>query len=658
MKKFLAIGFFLILFILFGCSDGSTSSGDNAVVYYGESGMRAVAVIIAEPSAFDEYRAAYTPKTGHLYAIMAPMANMDGPVSAGEVAISGSTITFRPLEDFGFGSQSNFSGTISAESITLNSIPGTSYTNFKVDKIATGRAEDLLEGDVFGGDISFSGNDEDNGNTGDLNNEKPDNGNIVNEYTPGETSYVAGRVVINIEEVYNANNITLFTPTEIVASKNYYWEGQPASLSKIMVKITYDTGDPMYVTNASDFVLDPPEYRSPGTSYTLYYKGDFTGTHTCSITLNQAASGGNMGTSNAFVPFHGTPFKLDASTGLVTPDTATAKLSRQEYYEDERRYTIAGTTLTAKYTDDDAGKARTRAIPINASYNGTLKLKTGAMKSPELWLEIGGAVLHFPITTIYGISNAALETKPSFSLPVLFDDPRLIHTSPYYKEHWASRLNGARLRVSYHDTTPRTVDLIEALCFGYNNASAFSQPSLSLPSDDLTESPFIIIFEYCDIPVEITVPVYDRLVGIQVLNKSSAVVMEKSYQDSAYLISASVEEIFLGKVKISATYQMGSNKSRTAKRDNILVYSATSPITGKLDTYSLTGDAKLETNVDGTLGNTVLTKANSDRYEKDSSKTTKTSVKFITYPSDPSVVGVDTEQSQQYNKFEIGVRGY
>ena len=638
----LLAGLLLALLALSGC-ESSDSSGDNAVLYYGESGARVVAVVIAEPSALDGYRAGYAPKTGHLYAISAPMVKTDEPVSMGEVSISGSTITFKPLAEFGFDSQSSFTGNMSGGSITFASIPGTPYTNFKVNEIASGRAEDLFDGDISDY-IGNSGNGTNTGNTG--NDSNPGNTN-TGTGTSANSGYMAGKVVSYIELDSVASGPVIGFK---YSNGTRYLEGFPVELSKISVTVYYDDDTKLTVTDVKQFTIDPPEYRkfvSASDTQTIRYNGDYTGIRDYNIVTPKR---------HDFDIRPYIPSFENILLDLTWPNKGDAEnekpLRRQTYYEDERLFSIEGPGIQAHYGDVNAttGVEVYLALPNSVLYLGEFNHNPA---SPELTIHIGSKEATFPVTEIYAVKNVALDTKPPFTLPILFDDPRLVNGGPDYLEHWTTRLYGGKLRVNYIGAPSRTIDLVEALTYGYPDyymtQTGYDKPKLIVPNN-LAGNPELTISYSFTTDLKIAIPVYNKLTGITIKNKSMQTILLDGAIRNPNHPAPDGDEVLFYNVRISATYQMGNDKNKTVDRDNILVYPESGTPLAELD------DKHIDIVVAGLTTNlaTICTTANSEAYVNREKLVKAT----ITYTTDYAGSGFTASPQSRHDSIEIGVSGY
>ena len=635
MKKMMLTSLLLVLLVLLGCSSGgSKAQDDNAVLYWGQAGAMDVAVVIADPSALDGSKAAYQPKTGHLYAIILPLFNLGEPVSAGEIAISGSTITFKPRADFGY-TQSNFTGTIINDSITLSSIPGTSYSNVTVDEVATYRIEDGE--DLLGGDIPDFTNP---GNPPNY----PDDGDDDNNGTVSPP--VGGG---NFSEGFYVTNVVITKPPTVTTA----YEGEKVSLAGMVVTITYNDNhtDPITITSNYDniFKVDPPGYTTEGATHTLTYIKEYN-----EVTPKPTFTAPVYSAANPTQLFY--PIKEDSSS---VPDvtvtggtlTVTTLTNTQVKYYAGYGPDYSSIVLKAKHDQPDTydlGKARPAAptgdktLEVKAKYAGgnvTLEFGRGQDNSTE-------TAYHYTIASVPAfttIEKVKISQQPSFKHQFLFDDPRFFAADKL--NHWLSHLadDSASIGIVYSGTTDtKSIRLAEAAIGRYVGTTTPEKLVFDTSSyPDFPDTTFK--FKYSTEVVELDIPLYDTLASIAFEN-SNAIVL-KNPDD---------EDVFLRQARVSAIYQLGSNKSITVKKSLFSIGNVAPNPVGFITKYT---NGEYETNVKKTG---ILTTANSNNYTT-KGKTQKATVSFTTYFGKDSGKAGTTEGTDKFTRtasLEVGVVGY
>jgi len=619
--------------------DGVDAFGNNGIMYYlQQDSETALFIGIFTPNSSLSVRGASGPANRDHYAVTVVKAgdsNSGVPLSRGTVSVSGVKLTFKPSKDF---ENITYSGELNGETLNMDKVPGTSFSDVVMEK---GYNYKATEDKPLGSSTpTIPGNDDpgDNDSSGNSGGTTPANEN----FTPGKI------VAATTAKIPGIKVIT--APTTIPNKGANYYEGQKVILSSTIKIEVYDDDataetKPTEITSISEFIVEPPYWDSnTSTRYKVYYKGDYSRRHVIhDFSIPPTAN---------FVP-------LDS----IKPPAANAKLTKQTYYEDEQFFTVDGLGLQGVYGNG----SESIAMPTDVAYRGQLTKKNGTTP-PYLTFYIGSQTFSTAITEVFVISGnvqtkaLTMEVPPSFSLPVLFDDPRLVYGHTDAEEHWYSRLSGAKVKITYNagQGGTRVIDIVDTLAshkvnssMNYYYFSSITNPSLVIPVS-LTGKPELI-FKYFGEEIKIPIPVYDKLISINVTSPTGTVVMNGS---TSGLRDSDNESTFLNQVKISAVYQKGNDKTKTISRDNILksypVYST--DVREHIDSFyvnigNTTGDtAPLITNV---KKEGILTKSNSDKWEKDKSKTVKTSVTFNAVPA-----GGGAAQSKSFSKFEIGVTGY
>ena len=560
MKKQVFFGLFAVLLafllILSGCSDGNSpgSSGDNAILYWGESGSTTIALVIADPSAVEGYKAAYSPKTGHFYALMVITAtSSDDPVSAGEIAISGSQLTFKPSADLGYN-HASFTGTLANDYVILATIPGTSYTNVRLDSAGTYKIED--ENDIFGGGIPSGPStpdpddyDDGGGSSG--------NSNASGPPTATGGDYNPGRIVTDI-------NVTI-APTfpALVSGTTYaqYYEGDLIDAttfknSGITVAVTFSDGQIVNYNESNimqNFVIVPPDIPD-GTPVThaLYYKTGFT----------------NSVTAPTSPGYTGNTFTGPKANHIIASYTQT-KTALAEWFEDDVVFnstTPVSVTLTYDTTNNPTRKTRT--FSLSKDHKAAL---TGSPPS-GLNVSVGSKTISFSVGVVHKVAAIAISSVPRFVPQVLFDDPRLINAAATPDEgvnaHWLNRLQDGSITVSYlTSSTKRTRGFVEAYNLAALVASSGNEHAFITAPGSLA-SKAGLYFTYYGTSVGMEVPIFNTLNSIAVVSsdgKQITMIGPSSSAGTAEPATAFLEK----RVRVYAIYQSGGKNGPTLRRTDV-----------------------------------------------------------------------------------------
>ncbi|MDR0447560.1 MAG: hypothetical protein LBH07_02715 [Treponema sp.] len=637
----LALALLALVFIFTGCSGGGTPASQNNAMLYTtviNNGKTAIGLVIADPSSVD--RAAFAPKSGYLYVVLVENDNKGEEIkSAGEITMgTGGRITFTPTAGF---THSSFAGNLSGTSISLETVPGTTYTNVRVNErtgFNVNDADDLLDGGNIPNLPSSGGDDDGDDNSGGGGG---GGGGGGSSNAPVAVISKAVKSIKIIEDPVFAPNVGSIGGTG--TSTPCYLEGQEARLHSIKAEVIYDDGS-VVTAGKDDFFISPPEYRTSSFSHTLKYKKGFALPSVSWTPIGESFALNSYWDINAvFKPLiagpssNVDPFKdLDYNTKTTGTRTLTT-----EAYEDQKLFSLSFSNLTIGktlrgYYDFPAPPStlsshREKALIL--AYEGDLDTTAGT-----LVVQVGNyknTTTPFALDEVYLITGIAINTKPSENnLRVLFDDKNIADTTS--EPHWQNRLSGSSITVSYkgkNKGTPTTQTRSIAV------TNTYKEPVIIPPTTtDLTNKPTVVITNDVTggIGKEVYLPieVYDRLIGIEARNKSGTIVMQGKRGNASF--TPHTEYDFLKQITVAAIYQMGNDKTKTLKRDNILLppdndnYPSSS--SGSDASYflvkTLSGTPTLSTNVNDSGG--ILNKTNSDAYEGSKKKLAKAKVDFTT----------------------------
>jgi hypothetical protein len=435
-----------------------------------------------------------------------------------------------------------------------------------------------------------------------------------------------------------------FTPPSS-SGDQYVRDGDRITLPDgIRAVINYNDGSSRTVQDKSSFAIEPPYYDAYNTDYKLTYTAEYAERNISSYILRD------------FVRSLGkTMLRLNSNDGIKTLD----KLNRVNVYFDDGTFDFDGAAIsaTADYSSFGGG-SRTVGIPPDLykiewgwSWNANSD-SDNAVFPHLLTLKVGSGTLNIKVKERYdynAVSKVEFVGTPSFG-HVIYDDPRLVGTG-YDPLFWLDKIGQAKLSVTYLSTTPsstrtRQMSVLKA----YEN-----QPSTNSVIDppkgyEMGGKPMLTI-NYFGKGVTQLIQPYDRLTKIELTSRDGAVIVM-----NGRATPPDDESDFLKRIKISATYQKGSNKNDTVTRDNILTYNPIgSSVSDFIDPATVDSYAELKTNVlmpsiPGDPG--ILSKANSDSYTSSKNRKSKATVTFTTGP-----VGGGT-QSTKSATIEVGVIGY
>ena len=609
MKK---TGFFVLsliaLALIGGCGDAPSSNagtGAKDTYYWADAGSgKNIIVGIADPSSFAADKAAFAPKTGYWYAIWLASGTVSTskPISMGTIEVSGDQLSFTPSPDLGF-SGAGFKGTLANGELTMESIPGTSLANITLE-----------EGGAFGFDP-----DDPNGSLPSV----PGSGGDGGAAAP-PAAFKPGRYITDVAFIER--------PTATIA-----YEGFPVDLTGMKVEITYNNGDRETKTsaNANEFVVDPPVYELNNGLHTIRYIAEYNYGYDLMSpwTTRDFRAPANDPSQNTF--FYSILNSGNELTATVTGD--------KEYFEGDPSFDFSGVSVKATYANGD------KTITPTSVYKTAFTGET-APKDSELKVTIGRKYAVIPIKhkNVHSLSGISIDAEPGFSDQVLFDDPRFF--SSYRENHWLSRFSGSNLKLSYKGTTvTKTTSIIKAksdwrLDFTYpeNLTQKSTKIGISYKGDDGRE-----------LRTSQTIPVYNKLLSISVEPLYGGFIVLNGEGSLPY----DKQQSFLRQVKVSAVYQMGSDKNKTVKRDNILIYPNPIIISGStvyadvcVDEYLIKG--YFITNVSKTDADGILNQANSEAYDK-KGKPAKAKFTFTAMEASGSELSITKSAI-----LEVGVTGY
>ena len=603
MRKTLFLGFTFLALTLTACSNPSSSSsgdpGTNGMYYWADAGYnRYVLVGIADPSSFDEGRATFAPKSGYWYAIwfMAQNELYSDPVSMGTISVDGVNLNFSPFPNMGF-SAGDFVGTLIEGVLTMEKIPG---TNFGLTKLKEGGGFDF-DPDNPGGNFPIPP-DEDDG-------------------TPGGNS-TASAVLFTLGK-YVSDVVFLDRPTASIA-----YEGFPVDLKGMRVEITYSNGEKKIKTDADagEFVVEPPIYESDNGAHYIRYIAEYNYPFYFPSSPSEREFRAPQNDSAQGTYFYDIKNSSSELEVVVTGEI--------EYFEGDPNFDFSGVNIKATYS---TGEKTITPTPV---YKTRFFQNTTASES-EILVTVGRkyASIILDNKNVYPVSKFTVEKTPDFPDPILFDDPRFY--SQEKESHWLSRLGGTSFGLAYAGTkTTKSIKLLEAY---YSGRVDIDYP-LNITDPRIK---YTFVGDNRNFEVFQVVPVYNRLSSISVESLKGLILLRKG----DYLPEDD-EQSFLKQVKISAVYQLGSDKNKTIRRENILIYpdiDASIYFTG-VDT-KLINASPIVTNVNKDPGG-ILNSANSLAY-LNKRKLTKAMVSFTT-----NSVGSVQVPATKTATIEVGVLGY
>jgi len=255
-----------------------------------------------------------------------------------------------------------------------------------------------------------------------------------------------------------------------------------------------------------------------------------------------------------------------------------------------------------------------RTTPVEPRLQITIPRSNVVAGTPDR--PAGPITRRIPIRAIYQVAKIEIETPPAFPNPIFIDDPRyvasgflgapgvgdtpeMLNTEPF----WLSEFAGARIKVSYLGTDitksfsvaeMRSMNLYSGQLHGENHGFDMILPGdqrmvmgeLVVPAvDNWGARVPKVAFRYYGETVKQNIPVYNRLVSIQVTPRVGDVVIMNGYGDMRVNYPAippppdtnrgpgpywpDDEWSFFQKIRVSATYAMQADTSRTAVRQDI-----------------------------------------------------------------------------------------
>jgi len=596
----------IILALIGGCDDQTPPAIEpesNDTYFWADAGNgKNIIVGIADPASFPG-KAVFAPKKGNWYVIWLASESdtASNPISMGTITVSGDQLSFSPFPDMGF-SEGVFKGTLSGGKLTMDSIPGTGLAGIVLE-----------EGGAFIFDPDDPG--------GSLPSVPESGGDGGGGSSSAAGLFTAGRHVTNVAFI------------DRPAAKSAY-EGFPVDLTGMKVEITYNNGDKVTKTsaNANEFIVTPPVYEMANCLHTIQYIGEY----------NYEYSLSSAGLNREFRAPSNNPAQDTSFYEIMNPESelAVTVTGDKEFFEGDPSIDFSGVSIKAKYSTGE------KTITPTAVYK-TSFYAAGAPNDSTLTVEIGRKRANIPIkhNRVHSISGISIATAPDFSDQILYDDPRFFSSDA--NKYWLSRFSGAALRLSYAtSSTKKTLSVIMA--------QAENRLSLEYP-DNLTEKdPKIKIILYGDdrriFETTQVVPVYNKLLSISVQQLKTGLIILKGSGP----LPPDNEQSFLEQIKISAVYQMGSDKTKTIKRDNILIYptetSYNSEVAVDKNLINAPNDS-IVTNVT-TGDNGILTAANSKSYDT-KNKLSKARITFTTESA-----GTAPQTTAKTATIEVGVTGY
>jgi len=607
MKKIRSFGMLLVtLALIGGCSDQTppdTGSAPKDTYFWADAGNgKNIIVGISDPASFPD-KAAFAPKTGFWYTIwLASESDIaSDPLSMGTITVNGEQLFFSPFPNMGF-SESVFKGTLSGGKLTMDSIPGTKLADIP---LAEGGAFDFDPDDPRGSLPSV-----------------PDTGGDDGDWSVSTSgAFKPGRHVTDVAF------------TEKPTAKSAY-EGFPVDLTGMTVEITYNNGDKVTRTsaNANEFIVIPPVYETANGVHTIQYIAEYydQDSLTSASAKREFRAPANDQAKNSY---------FYAITNSETELIATIA-GDKEFFEGDSSFDFSGVSIKAKYSTGE------KTITPTAAYKTTFHA-AGAPDDSTLTVQIGRKHANIPIkhNKVYSVSEISIATAPNFSDQILFDDPRFFSSDADI--YWLSRFSGATLRLSYATTSAKKVISII-------RARTEERLSLEYPGNLAEKNPRIRIILFGDDRREIetfqVVPVYNKLLSISIQQLKEGRIILKGNGS----LPPDDEQSFLKQIKISAVYQMGSDKTKTVKRDNILIYptakSSNPDVVVNSDLINAP-DNSIVTNVTTEAGG-ILNESNSKSYDN-KNKLSKARVTFTTESA-----GTMPQITAKSATIEVGVTGY
>ena len=611
MKRgiFKLIPLFLATFLAIACDsvppEPDTTVSENGMLYYaeGSSGEWVIAGI-ANPKDIEDGRTAFAPKNGYWYVIGigSESDTDDEPVSMGTIQVEGGRLTFSPFTGKGFPT-SSFTGTLDNGSLTIDSIPGRNYSGIK-----------LAEGPGY----SFKSSDDPWGTGGGLPSIPggPNFGNPSKPPTSGGASFNPGKFVTDVIIIDSPNVKTAY-------------EGLPVDLTGLKVEIRYNNGDKAEKTaaDAKEFIVEPPVYTTAYGIHNLRYVGEYNNPlllASSSFVREFRSPQNNANQGSSFYELRNPSMQLEATV------TGT-----KEYFEGIGVTDFSGISIKAIYSNGE------KTITPTSVYETSLT-KVQSPDDSVLRIIVGSRYVVIPIKSnkVYSIRGIQLEGSPSYSAQVIYDDPRFFLGDA--EKHWLSKFNNVNIRFLYKETSAtKTLKITDAAGKGL---------SVQYPENFMDKNPKITFKYQGDtdfFTVDSIVPVYNKLVSITAESTVGKIVL-----NGGGPLPADNEQSFLKQIKISAVYQSSTDKNKTIKRDNILVYPTETSynINVGVDT-NLINAPLLETNVDTGAGG-ILNAANSKAYD-DKNKLAKARVSFTT-----TSAGDSPQITEKSAILEVGVTGY
>jgi len=285
INRFLSIFSLLLAFVLFfpGCDSGSTppdkpgtpGTSYNGMVFVRKVGTNSYAYV----SIYTTSSRLITPKTGDSYATAVVSFNADGdsnynndPKSKGTITIQNGSLVFTPGQGYsGSPCSGVLTGSGSATTLSMNQIPGTSYSG----EMELSRTSVIATGENPFGPNDFI-NPDDNSPVSPTNPTSPVNPNAPPIAVGG--NYVPGKIVTNFiiteypkwgpePSIGNLSINGVPGKTDNAAYRRMYFEGDPFNLAGtgIQVRVTYNDGtweDLLTESQvAAAFAVEPPEFR-------------------------------------------------------------------------------------------------------------------------------------------------------------------------------------------------------------------------------------------------------------------------------------------------------------------------------------------------------------------------------------------------------------
>jgi len=557
MKFARFFGLFLALFTLvllfsgcdvlpFGNDDNNNNNNNNkpptsnGSVYYAKTpDSKCVIISIYSPGTTGK---AITFKDGDKYALAIAPIGSNGIEFTGKADSVGTIsvdadgkFTFKP-ETSG---QQNFNGSLSGKKLTLDKVPGASYTNLGMEWLTDGA---MTTNQPF---PSFTIPDD----PGDNNN---NNNNNVPSIVGG--TYEPGKIVKKIDIIQEPN----WEAAGTKAKKKKYYEGDPIDAASLtgtgmQVKITYsdNTTKPFKEGEiAQNFVIEPfdfrPKYTTDDSQYKLYYnKGPITEE---SVTASFKGPDDSSETH-----------QLYTLKNVILPEISKGLA---EWYEDEKAfYRGSAVKVNVMYEpeDDDRNPKESATSTNRKPYSAPLSIRNEANinnDKTKLTVSFGkDKSVEFTVSTFYKVVSIAINTKPIFAQQVLFDDPRLVLDTNKTNQntvdaHWLNKLEGGSITVIYENGQPKTRTILEAY---NNNAKDTANESFILaPSKTFNSSKGDIGFTYYDQKAALEVPVFNTLTQIYVTGSPDTVpIMHNSIEDD--------HEQFMRKILVYADYESGKD---------------------------------------------------------------------------------------------------